>query len=59
MNTAMEMHDSFLLELSTEADGSGFALFHAVVFRSEGVPGEDAQESGWQNVRMCFNGMVV
>jgi hypothetical protein len=59
MNTAMEMHDSGLLELRTEADGSGFALFRAVVWRSEGMPGQDAQESGWQNVRMRFTDMIV
>ena len=59
MNLAMEMHDSFVLELGRSLDGDGFILLKAVVHRSQGVPGEDAGESGWQNVRMSFTKMTV
>jgi hypothetical protein len=59
MTTAMEIHDSRLLEIECDCDGKGFALFHAVVFRSEGVVFKDAQESGWQNLRFQFEGMRI
>ena len=58
LNTSMEMHDAFVLELTTAADGTGFVLFHGCVYRSTGEPGRDAGTSGWQNVRMTFTGMT-
>jgi hypothetical protein len=59
MNLAMEMHDSRVLEITVGADGRGFILFHGYVFRSDGVPGSDKSESGWQDVRMRFTGMTI
>jgi hypothetical protein len=59
MTYGMEFHDSRLLELRCDDDGSGFALFHGCVYSSEGTVFEDAQESGWQNVRFLFEGMRV
>ena len=59
MNVAMEMHDSFVLELTQSEDGSGFILFRAVVHRSRGVPCTDPGDSGWQKVRMSFTGMTM
>jgi hypothetical protein len=55
----MEMHDSSLLEVTCNPDGTGFALFHAVVYQSEGQVFEDAQRSGWQDVRFDFEGMRI
>jgi len=59
MNTSMELHDSRILSLTRMEDGSGDILFGAVSYCSEGKPGNDAQLSGWQNVRMRFTGMTV
>ena len=59
MNTAMEMHDSFLLEYERFPNCTGFVLFHAVVFRSDGSPAIDPGESGWQNSRMTFTDMLI
>jgi hypothetical protein len=59
MTTAMEIHDSYLRELSWNAEGSGYALFHAVIYRSEGQVFKDAQESGWQDLHIDFKGMYV
>lgn len=59
MNTAMEMHDSVVLQAEGSVDGSGFILFQAVVFRSSERPALDPGESGWQNVRMTFTDMDV
>jgi hypothetical protein len=53
------MHDSGVLAVSREDDGSGFVLFHGYVYRSAGNPGHDPSESGWQNVRMRFTDMTV
>jgi hypothetical protein len=55
----MEFHDSQLLDLQHDADGNGFALFHACVFRSQGQVFQDDQESGWQNVRFILHGIRV
>ncbi len=57
----MELHDSRILEVGHCDDGTGFLLFDGVVYRSDGagIPGQDAQESGWQNVRMLVTGMTV
>jgi hypothetical protein len=55
----MEMHDSSLLEVACNPDGRGFALFHGVVYQSEGQVFEDAQRSGWQDVRFDFEGMKI
>jgi hypothetical protein len=59
MNTAMEMHDSVVLQVESSADGSGFILFRAVIFRSPLRPAIDPGEGGWQNVRMTFKDMRV
>jgi hypothetical protein len=59
MNLAMEMHDSFVLDLGQSDDGKGFILFHAVIHRSLGVPCSDPNENGWQDVRMSFTQMTV
>ena len=59
MNTAMEMHDSVVLEYELLSDGTGFILFHAVVFRSDGRPAIDPGESGWQNLRMTFTDITL
>ncbi|MBB5058350.1 hypothetical protein HDF16_003064 [Granulicella aggregans] len=59
MNTAMEMHDSVVLKYERFPDGTGFILFRAVVFRSDGRPAIDTGVSGWQGVRMAFTEMVL
>jgi hypothetical protein len=59
MTFGMEFHDSRLLDMCCEGDGKGFALFHAYVYRSEGRVFQDAQESGWQNVRFHLEGMHI
>jgi hypothetical protein len=59
MTYGMEMHDSQILEVGLNPDGEGFVLFHAVVYQSEGQVFEDAQRSGWQDVRFDFEGMRI
>lgn len=59
MNTAIEMHDSSVLEVKVRENGSGFVLLDAVVFRSEGQPGVDDGMCGLQSVRLTFSGMTV
>lgn len=59
MNYAMEIHDSRLTDFAVNPDGTGFLLFHAVIYRSNGKLFEDAQESGWQQIRLSFAGMTV
>jgi hypothetical protein len=59
MTLGMEFHDARLLDLVCNADGSGHALFHASIYRSEGVVFVDAQGSGWQNFRLAFRGMWI
>jgi len=59
MTLGMEFHDARLLDLICRSDGSGHALFHACIYRSEGVVFIDPQESGWQNCRLTFQGMRV
>jgi hypothetical protein len=59
MTLGMEFHDARLLELVCGSDGNGHVLFHACVYRSDGVVFEDPQESGWQNCRLIFQGMRV
>jgi hypothetical protein len=59
MTMAMEFHDSYLRELVCGDDGCGYALFDGVVYRSEGRVFDDAQESGWQQVRFDFTEMRV
>lgn len=39
LNTAMEMHDSVILEHEQDGSGDCVLLFSAVVFRAEGEPG--------------------
>jgi hypothetical protein len=55
----MEMHDSWLLEVVCNPDGAGYAVFHGVVYRSEGRVFQDAQESGYQDVRFDFEEMRI
>jgi hypothetical protein len=55
----IEMHDSRLMEIERDADGKGFALFRAYVYQSEGRVFEDAQRSGWQDVRFDFESMRI
>jgi hypothetical protein len=57
MTLGMEFHDSRLLDLVCGSDGNGHALFHAYIYRSEGLVFKDPQESGWQNCRLIFQGM--
>lgn len=58
MNTAMELHDSRILQFTQSPDGTGDLLFYGHVYRSEGTPGSHLpQTSGWQNIRMCFTEM--
>ncbi len=38
MNVALELHDSQVLEVVRHEDGSGYAILHAYVYKSEGVP---------------------
>ncbi len=59
MTQAMEIHDARLLELVHHGDRAGHALFHAYIYRSEGVVFSDAYESGWQNFRLNFEGMRI
>jgi hypothetical protein len=59
MTFGMEFHDSVLLDIRCEGDGKGFVLFHGNVYRSEGQVFQDAQESGWQNVRFHLEGMRI
>jgi len=59
MTLGMEIHDSRLLELVCNPDGKGHALFHAYIYRSEGIVFKDAQESGWQNFRLIFEEMRI
>jgi hypothetical protein len=55
----IEFHDSRLKDIRCNRDGTGFALFHACVYQSEGMVFQDAQISGWQNVRFSFEGMKI
>lgn len=59
MNMAIEIHDTFVREFVIGKDGSGTMLLHAVVYRSEGEPGRDAGESGWQDVRLTFTRLRI
>ena len=59
MNCALELHDTRIIDIQTEPDGSGFVLLTGSVYYAEGTPGEGAQVSGWQNVRMTFSSMTV
>lgn len=59
MTFGMEFHDSVLLDVHREDDGNGFVLFHGYVYRSEGRVFQEAQESGWQNVRFHLQGMHI
>ena len=59
MTLGMEFHDTRLLELVCNPDGSGYLLLHACVYRSEGTVFEDPQESGWQDCRLSFEDMRV
>jgi hypothetical protein len=59
MTQAIEIHDAKLLELVRNDDGTGHVLFHAYIYRSEGVVFQDAQESGWQNFRLEFADMQL
>ena len=59
MTFGMEFHDSVLLDVRREDDGNGFVLFHGYVYRSEGQVFQEAQESGWQNVRFHLQGMHI
>jgi hypothetical protein len=59
MNYAMEMHDSSLEELVCNSDGTGYALFHAVIHRGEGEIFPGPHESGWQGLRFDFEGMRI
>lgn len=59
MTYGFEFHDSRLLEARCEATGEGTLLFHASVYRSQGLVFEDPQVSGFQNVRFRFEGMRV
>jgi len=59
MNYAMEIHDSCLEEVICNTDGTGYALFNASIFRSEGQVFKGADESGWQKLRFDFEGMQI
>ena len=59
MTLGMEIHDSRLLDLICNPDGTGHILFDAYIYRSEGVVFKDAQESGWQDFRLIFEGMRI
>jgi hypothetical protein len=59
MTLGMEIHDSQLLDVVCNPDGIGHVLFHAYIYRSDGVVFKDAQESGWQNFRLIFEGMRI
>ncbi|MDE3104498.1 MAG: hypothetical protein KGK08_04920 [Acidobacteriota bacterium] len=59
MTIGMDFHDARLLELVCNSDGGGHALLRACIFKSNGIVFEDAQESGWQNCRLVFQGMRV
>ena len=54
MTLAMEFHDSTLLEMKFELDGSGYMLFKSSVYRSPEMAVDHDYESGWQNVRLSF-----
>ncbi|MGD0889679.1 MAG: hypothetical protein ABR889_10560 [Acidobacteriaceae bacterium] len=55
----MEMHDSWLEEVVSNPDGTGFSTFYGSIFRSDGQVFKDAQESGWQKLRFDFEGMRI
>ena len=58
MNTAMELHDSRVLQFTRSPDGTGDLLFRGYTYCSAGTPGKHLpQTSGWQNIRMRFTGM--
>jgi hypothetical protein len=59
MTIGMEFHDARLLDFMCAPDGDGYVLFHACVYRSNGVVFKDPQESGWQKCRLSFRGMRV
>ena len=59
MTIGMEFHDARLLDFMCGPDGDGYVLFHACVYRSNGVVFKDPQESGWQKCRLAFRGMRV
>jgi len=56
---AFEFHDSTLVEFDRRSDGTGFLLFHASVYRTQGELFRAGQESGYQFVRMSFTAMHV
>jgi hypothetical protein len=59
VNCAFEFHDSRLVEFERREDGTGFLLFRASVYRTQGELFHAGQESGFQFVRMHFTGMHV
>jgi hypothetical protein len=42
-----------------QPEGRGFAILHAIVYRSDGQVFEDAQQSGYQDVPFDFEGMSI
>lgn len=59
MNSAIELHDSEGLRVEAVGDGTGFVLLDAYVHRSEGRPGWEAGEGGFQRVRLTFENMAI
>ena len=59
MNCAFEFHDSRLVEFERREDATGFLLFRASVYRTQGELFQAGQESGFQFVRIHFTGMHV
>jgi len=59
MTIAMEFHDTYLRQLHCDTHGAGYAILRAVIYRSEGEVFKDAQESGYQELRLAFTGMRI
>ena len=59
LNYAFEFHDSRLTEFERREDGSGYLLFRASVYRTQGELFRAGQESGFQFVRIHFTEMHV
>ena len=59
VNCAFEFHDSRLVEFERREDGTGYLLFRASVYRTQGELFRAGQESGFQFVRIHLSEMHV
>jgi hypothetical protein len=57
MNSAIEWHDSCLIEVAQIPARDGEIVMDAYVHRSDGKPGETPGEGGYQRIRIALSSM--